>query len=232
MIPESPANSLRSLLRNTALHSALLADGARIPAVHLWRARCVALVEQLRQTMHDAGYLETEIEEVSLAQCTLLDNVTLASLPAEQRGDWMRESLQIRFHDTQDGAQVVCERIDALMLGEPLTPQSAPLYQAMLELGFKGDRAEKDSYRQRVMAALGKMQRRQDPEPVRTLIETATVAAKQNSSRRRWSTLGAILALAGAIALWLASETYLNRAVSHLPVAPSESPSGISQGRS
>src|SRR5579863_1338259 len=100
---ELPVTSLRVLLRDTALHVALLSSGAQIPATHSWRARCVALVEDLRQSMRDAGYLDAEIDEVSLAQCTLLDDVTLRALSAAQRGDWSRESLQVRFHDTQDG---------------------------------------------------------------------------------------------------------------------------------
>ncbi len=142
---DSSVTSLRTLLRNTALHVALLTGGSQISTVHSWRARCISLVEELRQSMRDAGYLDLEIDEASLAQCTLLDDATLRALSAAQRGDWSRESLQVRFHDTQDGAEIVCERVDALLLGEYLTPESLELYRLLFELGFKGGHAQRDS---------------------------------------------------------------------------------------
>ncbi|MGV2293074.1 DotU family type IV/VI secretion system protein [Trinickia sp. YCB016] len=233
MMLDSSVTSLRALLRNTALHVAMLTGGAQISAAHAWRARCITLVEDLRQSMRDAGYLDSEIDEASLAQCTLLDDITLRSLSAAQRGDWARESLQVRFHDTQDGAEIVCERIDAMLLGEHLTPESLELYRLMLELGFKGGHAERDSYRQRVSAALNKMGRKEETAPVQTLTETAIMlSGPEKSSRRSWSTFGAALAVVGAAALWLAFNAYLDRSVSRLPDPLPEHASSLSQGRS
>ncbi|WP_207004147.1 DotU family type IV/VI secretion system protein [Trinickia mobilis] len=230
---DSPATSLRALLRDTALHVALLTGGAQIPAVHSWRARCIALVDGLQQAMRDAGYLDAEIDEVSLAQCTLLDDVTLGALPAAQRGDWSRESLQVRFHDTQDGAEIVCERIDVLLLGEPLTPASLEMYRLVLELGFKGGQAERESYRQRVSAALNKMGRLEDPEPMQTLAETAAAVVRdQGDTRRRLPTWGAIFAVAGAAVLWLLLDSHLDRSVARLPEPLPEHLGSLSQGRS
>ncbi|WP_240702203.1 DotU family type IV/VI secretion system protein [Trinickia terrae] len=233
MMLDSSVTSLRTLLRNTALHVALLTGGAQISATHSWRARCVTLVEELRQSMRDAGYLDAEIDETGLAQCTLLDDVTLRALSAAQRGDWSRESLQVRFHDTQDGAEIVCERIDALLLGEHLTPGSLELYRLVLELGFRGGPAERDSYRQRVSAALSKMVSKEEPQPpIRTLAETAVIASSQDEPRRRWPTWGASFSVVGAVVLWLLLNAYLDRSVSRLPEPMPEHMSSFSQGRS
>ena len=57
---ELPIISLRTMLRDIALHAALLAGGAELPPVHFWRARCITLVEELEQAMRDAGYPETQ----------------------------------------------------------------------------------------------------------------------------------------------------------------------------
>jgi type VI secretion system protein ImpK len=229
---DSPVTSLRALLRDTALHVALLTGGAQISAVHSWRARCIALIEQREQAMRDTGYTVAEIDEVSLAQCTLLDDLTLRALSTSQRGDWSRESLQVRFHDTQDGAEIVCERIDTLLLGEHLTPVSFELYRLVLELGFKGGQAERDSYRQRVLTALNKTERLEEPQFVQTLAETTVMMVPdQGGMRRRLSRLsigGAIFAMAGAAVLWLLLNAYLNHSVAHLP----EYLSSLSQGRS
>ncbi|HEY1609251.1 MAG TPA: DotU family type IV/VI secretion system protein [Paraburkholderia sp.] len=108
---------LRELLRDTVLHVALVAAGAEVPALHCWRARCITLVDELTQAMRDAGYGDALIDQVGFAQCVLLDEVTLRSLPAERRNEWSRELLQARYHDEAHTVDTVWAMIERAAAG-------------------------------------------------------------------------------------------------------------------
>ncbi|WP_233837986.1 DotU family type IV/VI secretion system protein [Paraburkholderia sp. ZP32-5] len=151
------SDSIATLVRATALCAALLRGGAEIPAIHIWRARCSALVETLRQAMQDAQYPAALIDEASLAQSVLLDELTLRALPLAQHTEWSRESLQMRFHRVRDGASRVWERIDALLDKRHHDQAALELYGILLELGFSGGRADADACRRRVKLAVSRL---------------------------------------------------------------------------
>lgn len=127
------SDSTVTFLRPTVLHAALLRGGAELPAIHLWRARCATLVETLRQDMEDGGYPATDIDEVSLVQCVLLDELTLRALRPQQQGEWLRETLQARFHGLHDSVVNVRARIDEVLRGERHNRAALELYGALLE---------------------------------------------------------------------------------------------------
>ena len=148
------SDSTVALMRATALHAALLSDGAEIPTIPFWRARCNTLVETLQQDMRDRTLPEADIEEISLAQCVLLDELTLHALPSRQHEEWLREPLQRRFHDVRDGAARVWERIDALMNDGHQDTTRLELYCVLLELGFEGERENAKAYLDDAKSAL------------------------------------------------------------------------------
>ncbi|HEY2021842.1 DotU family type IV/VI secretion system protein [Paraburkholderia sp.] len=148
------SNPIATLMRPTALHAALLLGGAEIPALHVWRARCSALVETLRQAMEDVQCPAACIDEVSLAQSVLLDELTLRALPRSQHGEWSRESLQMRFHGLSDGASRVWQCIDALLDNGRHDRAALELYGVLLALGFCGGRTDADACRRRVKLAV------------------------------------------------------------------------------
>jgi type IV/VI secretion system ImpK/VasF family protein len=139
MTSESPDSLLQKTLRDTTLYAALLANGAQIHAIHSWRGRCIKLVEDLQQAMRDAQYVGKEIDEVSLVQCVLLDEITLRASAEAGRGEWMREPLQLRFHGTRDSLPRVFERICAAMHNGRCRPVLRELNTALLELVFEGE---------------------------------------------------------------------------------------------
>jgi type VI secretion system protein ImpK len=230
---ESQPNALRTIWRDTMLHAALLDAGAQTPASHVWHARCVSLVDAAEQGMRDAGYTEAEIHEASLAQCALLDELTLRALPASQRGDWARASLQVQLHDTADGAEIVCDRIDGWLMGERSSLRSPELYRILFESGFRGARAARDSYRQRARRALDEIVRREAPavEPEPMSGEPEAAVREPARPRRRWSARVAVLGAAGIAAVWLLLYTYLNHLTDRLPEPASAPVSSLSQGR-
>jgi len=220
MMFESPA----TLMRATALHAALLRDGAEIHAIHFWRARCSALIETLQQQMQDAKYPRANIDEVSLAQSILLDELTLRTLPHERRDEWLREPLQMRFHGLHDGAERVWKRIDALLAGSHQDHDALELYGVVLELGFDGGRADADACRQRVKSVLNRVARGHANQPTFVSTKTAdnlvsVISSLPRTSHRPWSAKGLIVTIVAIIAiasLWIAFDVHLDAVVGRL----------------
>jgi type VI secretion system protein ImpK len=222
MISDSPV----TLLRATALHVALLSSGASIPAVHLWRARCITLVEELRQAMQDAESPKTDLDEASLAQCVLLDELTLRVLPSASHGEWLREPLQVRFHGVQDGDKRVWERIDSSLRNGRQDRSALELYGIVLDLGFDGGRDNTDAYRLRVRSMLDHGARSDDRKSGHVPVNSATTTvnpcppshtsfAPGTSYMRRLACCAIVVAVAVAL-LWLASDFSPTTAVEHL----------------
>ncbi|MCW0098691.1 DotU family type IV/VI secretion system protein, partial [Burkholderia pseudomallei] len=135
-----PAQSLRMLLQDTMLHVALLTEGARISRVHDWRARCIALVRQFEQAMQDGGYRGGIANELGLAQCVLLDEMTMRNLSPEQKEEWLRELLQFRVHSTRDGLGQVRARVDRLSSAHSANTELLEMYSLFYEFGLLEDR--------------------------------------------------------------------------------------------
>jgi|GEM_PF-3577944 len=206
------SDSIATLMRATALHAALLRGGAQIPAIHDWRARCSGLVETLRQVMREAGYPEARIDEVSLAQSVLLDELTLRVLPVTQHDEWSRESLQMRFHGLRDGASRVWARIDTLPGTGRHDRAALQLYGILLELGFSGGRADADACRRRVKSAVNRPVCGGKATPVAAtnpalparLSDTSGARLISNTSHSRWIVIGSIVAAISVLAsLWI-----------------------------
>jgi type VI secretion system protein ImpK len=217
-------DSTVALMRATALHAALLSDGAEIPAVPFWRARCNTLVETLRQEMEDRSFPVTDIQEVCLAQCALLDELTLHALPSRQQEEWLRDTLQMRFHGVRDGAERVWERIDALVDGGHQDVSRLEFYSVLLELGFNGRREDSIAFRERVKWALNRHRRDEavssvpgSPEAAMTLANSRRQFGISRVSRARKTVLGVIAGLIAMASLWTAFDAALDAAIRRLP---------------
>ncbi|MGF6969939.1 type VI secretion system protein ImpK [Paraburkholderia sp. WC7.3g] len=205
------SDSTAALMRPTALHAALLSNGAEIPAIPFWRARCGTLVETLQQEMQDRTFPATDIQEVSLAQCVLLDELTLHALPSRQHEEWLRDPLQMRFHRVRDGAARVWERIDAVMDGGHQDLARLKFYSMLLGLGFDGGREDANEHLERAKSALNRHTRdkavlSKSDSSQTAMIRTSSLRPPCMSRISRISTITGA-AVAGAIAvasLWAA----------------------------
>ncbi|MFT4066110.1 DotU family type IV/VI secretion system protein [Paraburkholderia sp.] len=219
---ESPA----PLMRATALYAALLRGGAEIPAIHVWRARCGSLVETLRQAMQDNEYPAAAIDEVSLAQSVLLDELTLRALSPPRQNEWLRESLQMRFHGLRDGAARVWGGIDVLLDGGRQDRAALELYGILLELGFEGGREDAAACRQRVRLVLNRLTQG-DAATFASVVNAASPSSRTSgtscmSSRpsSRWMAAGAIVAAVAVIAsLWIVFNAGLGASIDRLSQA-------------
>jgi len=220
------SDSIATLMRATALHAALLRGGAEIPATHVWRARCSALVEQLRQAMQDAQYPAACIEEVSLAQSVLLDELTVRTLPLPQHREWARESLQMRFHGLREGASRIWERIDALLDNRRHDRVALELYGILLELGFAGGRADADAYRRRMKSAMSRLACGDEAAPIAAtsnvspprVSDVSRARLISSTSRSPWIVVGSIVAAMAVLAsLWMMFKASPHAAIDRLP---------------
>ena len=130
--------SISSLFRDTALEVAMMTNGADVPNMPLWQARCVETIETLCQKMRASSFPEEVIQEVSYAQCALLDETALRHLPENLRGDWEIQPLQVRFFNTYNAGEVVYERIESLLRKPEPNQDLVEVYTIILGLGFLG----------------------------------------------------------------------------------------------
>ncbi|MCC8402589.1 DotU family type IV/VI secretion system protein [Paraburkholderia sp. MMS20-SJTN17] len=209
-----------ALMRSTALHAALLSGGAEIPAIAFWRARCSTLVGTLQQDMQDRNLPATDIREFSLAQCVLLDELTLHALPSRQHEEWLADPLQTRFHGVRDGAARVWERIDAVVNDNRQDVARFEFYSVLLELGFDGGRANATTCLERLKSALNSHRRGiavlSLPAPGETTV-TLTNSPRRPLMRRisciRGTACGVIAGAIAVASLWTALDLGLDAAI-------------------
>lgn len=212
---EMPAQPLRMLLQDTMLHVALLTQGARISRVHDWRARCIALVRQFEQALQDGGYRGGIANELGLAQCVFLDEITMRNLSPEQKEEWLRELLQFRFHSIRDGLSKVRARIDRLCRGHSANAALLEMYSLFHEFDLLGDKQGHALADARVSEAR--------PTPGKKAVETAEVwkdggAANEAAHGRSWRIVGGLLAFAALMTMWLVIDTRLSHEVEQMEV--------------
>ncbi|AIS97597.1 hypothetical protein BTHA_4970 [Burkholderia thailandensis MSMB59] len=214
-----PAQSLRMLLQDTMLHVALLTEGARISRVHDWRARCIALVRQFEQAMQDGGYRGGIANELGLAQCVLLDEMTMRNLSPEQKEEWLRELLQFRFHSTSDGLGQVRARVDRLSSAHSANTELLEMYSLFYEFGLLEDRkgaALAGALASEAKPALGKKTAKA-PE-----IWNESGPSDEAAHGRPWRIVGSLLAFAALMTMWLVIDARLSREVEQMGVTSTD----------
>ncbi|KVN74685.1 DotU family type IV/VI secretion system protein [Burkholderia ubonensis] len=232
MTLEISNSPFRLLLQDTLLHVALLTDGARIHQVHDWRARCVALVEQLRQAMLDAGYDDGLIVEIGLAQCVLLDEITLRALPPDQRDAWVRETLQYRFHTIRDGLSRVRAQARDLLNSRVVDLRLFDMYSTFYAFDLLTDRmGAKWSHGYRAPS----VEPREDGTagvdathaPLAPLASRRAAWLRATASDRTARALTGLLAMAVLATIWLWVDARIERAVQQLQASQQAVPANV-----
>lgn len=219
MTLDSSGAALRASLQETVLHIALLAQGASMPEVHAWRARCIGLVERLQQAMRDDGRASDVVRDVGIAQCMLLDEVTLRHLPAVRRDEWLRETLLFRFHRAHSGVARPGAQIDALLNGAGSEAPLLNMYTALLGLGSSHERDALRAYLSTACPGTSPAETSgadaANPPPQPSSWSASSVAAV---AARAWGPLRPVLlATVVLTAVWIFCDVSLWRAVERLP---------------
>jgi type VI secretion system protein ImpK len=149
------AHDLDALLQDTYLLVVELRQGASLQNSPELPERSVKQVEQVRQSLKDAGVGARSIELISYAQCALLDETALAFAKDHAHDKWASEPLQTKFFNRHQAGEFLYEDI-----GEALRQPAPDLlvltaFQRVLMLGFQGRyRDVNDPERVQLLAAL------------------------------------------------------------------------------
>lgn len=143
---------IRSALSDTALAVSTLTVGAYPEDGLSWYEHGKKLVTELKTKLSKENYTGGEIEQISYAQCALLDEVALKYLKGSEREIWEMEPLQVHFFQSYHAGDVLCNRIEELCKDSQPNTKVAEAYLSVLNLGFRGryvlDEAEANKWRE------------------------------------------------------------------------------------
>ena len=129
---------IRSELRDTALTVSALSAGFSPEHASTWYEYGKTLVENLRKNLASSGRSAEEIEEISYAQCALLDEVALQNLQGSDREVWEMNPMQVHFFQSYNAGDVLCDKIEKLCKTGSANSLIAEAYLSVINLGFKG----------------------------------------------------------------------------------------------
>lgn len=131
--------SIDELLRDSWLLVVSLRNGAVSEQGEALYQRGVALVEQTRQRLTEAGMSAENIEHIAYAQCVLLDETVLGRPDSDNGYEfWMRTPLQARFFNTLQGGELLYERMRQVVQQPAPNLQVLTCFHRVLMLGFQG----------------------------------------------------------------------------------------------
>lgn len=204
--------SVRAHWRDTALAVSLLSAGQAYPEnAASWYEYCQTLINRLKKSLQEDGYSTAEVEEISYAQCALLDEVALKFLQGQDRDVWEREPLQVHFFASHNAGDVLCDHIQKQAQALKPNIHLIETYSTLLGLGFRGRYAiEDDRVVRDVIARLNQLAPASESDAFDgnlLIVENNTILKKY---RRRLSPLmWAVCALAGAVVVYVIANYWL-----------------------
>lgn len=209
------AQTLDELLQDSYLLVVELRQGASVQdSPNLWK-RCEKQIEQVQQSLKEAGVSKRSIELISHAQCALLDETALSCAEDDAHTNWASQPLQTRFFGSHQAGEFLYEDMREA-LGQP-APDVLVLtaFQRVLMLGFKGRyRDVNDPEREQLLAALNA---RVAPLKLKQALSTQSLGHRMNPLHGLRSPLAHLLAgsllLVGA---WWGLDHWLSRLIAAL----------------
>lgn len=212
-----PRDGIRELLRDTALLVTTLGTGGTANDAEDLRSRCRQLIEQFSSALERRGYPDDVRQEALIAQCGLLDESALRSLPADMRAGWELNPLQVEQFNLHDAGETVFERLDARMRESSPRIDLLECYSAILGMGFIGRYArEGETKRAMLIARLNAQLEKLRPSNERPFI--ADRAGRRLSDwfyrLSPWAIAG--LTCVAAVIVWIVWATALDMQLAHL----------------
>ncbi|RQR49651.1 DotU family type IV/VI secretion system protein [Burkholderia sp. Bp9126] len=216
----TPREGMRDLLRDTALLVTTLGTGGAAKDADGLRNRCRQLIEHFSQALERRGYPDDVRREAVIAQCGLLDETALRSLPADMRAGWELKPLQVEQFNLHDAGESVFDRLDARMRESSPRVDLLECYSAILGMGFVGRYArEGEAKRSALIATLNAQL-----EKLRTLPERPFVTDRAGRRLSDWFYRLSPWAIAGlaclvAVIVWVVWAAALDVQLTHLAPA-------------
>lgn len=148
-------NSLDHVMQPTYLLLVQLRVGAQVSDVGVLRKQCEAAAEALPGALRAAGLTPLSAARVQLAQCALLDEALLHSMPEADRHAWAGELLQAKFLGHHQAGEALLEAMHAALAEPAPDARVLGVFHRVLLLGFKGRFDREDApERLQLLAAL------------------------------------------------------------------------------
>lgn len=213
----TPRDGMRDLLRDTALLVTTLGTGGAVEDAERLRSRCRQLIAHFSDALERRGYPDDVRREAVIAQCGLLDESVLRSLPAEMRAGWELKPLQVEQFNLHDAGESVFERLETRMRESPPRVDLLECYSAILGMGFVGRYArDGETNRAALIAALNARLEKLCPPSERPFV--ADRAGRRLSDwfyrLSPWAIAG--LACIVAVIVWMAWATALDMRLARL----------------
>lgn len=210
-------DSIRELLRDTALLVTSLSAGGTVADAHALRNHCRQLIERLSHALEQRGYPEDVRQEALVAQCGLLDETALRYLPTDSRAGWELKPLQVELFKLHEAGETVFDQLQTRM--HERSPQFDLLecYAAILGMGFVGRYArEGEVKRTELIAALNARLDKLRPSTERPFVVQRAGRSLSGWFYRLspWAIAG--LAMIAAAIVWGACAAALDVQLTHL----------------
>ncbi|WP_392552180.1 type VI secretion system protein TssL, short form [Orbus wheelerorum] len=134
--------TIDQLLRDTILTVVELREGADIPSVSKLYKQCKQQVTTLREHLQQAQYSQDIIDDISYAQCALLDEVVLLcskdSNKPRDYDEWLGAPLQVVFFNTHNAGYDLFEKIRTRLRADKKEYLVLNCFDRVLGMGFQG----------------------------------------------------------------------------------------------
>lgn len=172
--------TIDELLRDTVLTVVMLREGAEIPSVSTLYKQCKQQITTLRERLYQAQYSQDMIEDISYAQCALLDEVVLLcsrdSVKPRDYDEWLGAPLQVVFFNTHNAGYDLFDKIRARIRADKKESLVLNCFDRVLGLGFQGCYlGQPQMEREHLIIALREALKPSEPDLAYPIIEQSTV---------------------------------------------------------
>lgn len=177
MMNEEQKNlTIDSLLRDSILTVVELREGAEIPSVSKLYKQCKQQVITLREVLQKAQFSQDVIDDISYAQCALLDEVVLLcsrdNSQSRDYDEWLGAPLQVIFFNTHNAGYDLFEKIRSRLRADKKESLVLSCFDRILGMGFQGCYLELPQMeREHLIIALRESLERYEPDLSYPIIE-------------------------------------------------------------
>lgn len=170
--------NIDELLRDSILTVVQLREGADIPSVSNLYNQCKQQVTTLRDTLQKALYSQDIIDDISYAQCALLDEVVLLcsrdSAHSRDYDQWLGAPLQVIFFNTHNAGYDLFEKVRIRLRADRKESLVLNCFDRILGLGFQGCYlGQPQMEREHLIIALRESLKLSEPDLAHPIIEHA-----------------------------------------------------------
>lgn len=171
--------TIDELLRDTVLTVVSLREGSEITSASNLYKQCKQQITTLRDRLYKAQYSQDMIDDISYAQCALLDEVVLLcsrdSTKPRDYDEWLGAPLQVVFFNTHNAGYDLFDKVRARIRADKKESMVLNCFDRVLGLGFQGCYlGQPQMEREHLIIALREALKPTEPDLIHPIIEQNT----------------------------------------------------------